>query len=108
MHERANLLEIAPHLSHPLPIMLPVYKYINDIIISILYYYRLWQVPYFWAGIKLYDLVSGKKLVKHSYYVSKAKALEEFPMLKADKLVGAIVYYDGIGMISYNSDILLL
>ena len=26
LHERANLLEIAPHLSFPLPIMLPVYK----------------------------------------------------------------------------------
>ncbi len=26
LHERANLLEIAPHLAHPLPIMLPVYK----------------------------------------------------------------------------------
>lgn len=27
LFERANLLEIAPHLSYPLPIMLPVYKY---------------------------------------------------------------------------------
>ena len=27
LHERANLLKIAPHLSAPLPIMLPVYKY---------------------------------------------------------------------------------
>lgn len=26
LHERANLLEIAPHLSSPLPIMLPIYK----------------------------------------------------------------------------------
>lgn len=26
LFERANLLEIAPHLSYPLPIMLPVYK----------------------------------------------------------------------------------
>ena len=26
LHERANLLAIAPHLSEPLPIMLPVYK----------------------------------------------------------------------------------
>ena len=25
LHERANLLKIAPHLSGPLPIMLPVY-----------------------------------------------------------------------------------
>ena len=27
LHERANLLDIAPHLSFPLPIMLPVYKW---------------------------------------------------------------------------------
>ena len=26
LHERANLLAIAPHLSFPLPIMLPVYQ----------------------------------------------------------------------------------
>ena len=26
LHERANLLKIAPHLSSPLPIMLPVYR----------------------------------------------------------------------------------
>jgi glycerol-3-phosphate dehydrogenase len=25
LYERANLLAVAPHLSHPLPIMLPVY-----------------------------------------------------------------------------------
>ena len=29
LHERANLLEIAPHLAKPLPIMLPVYKYVT-------------------------------------------------------------------------------
>ena len=27
LHERANLLDIAPHLSFPLPIMLPVYRW---------------------------------------------------------------------------------
>lgn len=27
LHERSNMLEIAPHLTRPLPIMLPVYKY---------------------------------------------------------------------------------
>ncbi len=30
LHERANLLNIAPHLSAPLPIMLPVYKWENQ------------------------------------------------------------------------------
>ena len=43
----------------------------------------------------MYDFVAGKQLVKASYYVSKSTALEEFPMLKANKLCGAIVYYDG-------------
>lgn len=31
LRERANLLEIAPHLSQPLPIMLPIYKYVKSI-----------------------------------------------------------------------------
>ncbi|XP_034033940.1 glycerol-3-phosphate dehydrogenase, mitochondrial [Thalassophryne amazonica] len=81
LQERANFLEIAPHLSAPLPIMLPVYKW--------------WQLPYYWAGIKMYDLLAGIQCLKSSYFLTKSKALELFPMLKKDKLVGAIVYYDG-------------
>ncbi|GAB6028310.1 glycerol-3-phosphate dehydrogenase [Chamberlinius hualienensis] len=81
LYERANLLFIAPHLSNPLPIMLPIYTW--------------WQIPYYWFGIKMYDLVAGSKLVKPSYFLSKSKALELFPMLKKSKLCGALVYYDG-------------
>ncbi|NXS73258.1 GPDM protein, partial [Pandion haliaetus] len=81
LEERANLLEIAPHLSAPLPIMLPVYKW--------------WQLPYYWFGIKLYDLVAGSQCLKSSYVLSKSRALEHFPMLRKDELVAAIVYYDG-------------
>lgn len=79
--ERANLIEIAPHLSYPFPIMLPVYQW--------------WKVPYFWVGIKAYDLVAGDKTLSSSYYINKKRALELFPMLKKDRLCGAIVYYDG-------------
>ncbi|ELU14135.1 hypothetical protein CAPTEDRAFT_176445 [Capitella teleta] len=79
--ERANLIEIAPHLAYPLPIMLPIYKW--------------WQLPYYWAGIKAYDLVAGRQLLKTSYILFKSKALELFPMLKKDNLKGAIIYYDG-------------
>uniref|UniRef100_A0A1Y1KCE6 glycerol-3-phosphate dehydrogenase n=1 Tax=Photinus pyralis TaxID=7054 RepID=A0A1Y1KCE6_PHOPY len=43
----------------------------------------------------MYDLVAGSKTVKSSYLLSKKSALELFPMLRGDKLVGAIVYYDG-------------
>ena len=56
---------------------------------------RWWLLPYYYAGIKCYDLVSGRQLLKSSYILSKSKALELFPMLKAEKLVGALVYYDG-------------
>lgn len=29
LHERASMLHSAPHLAHPLPIMLPVYTCVN-------------------------------------------------------------------------------
>ncbi|POV94997.1 hypothetical protein PSHT_15898 [Puccinia striiformis] len=81
LHERKTFLHIAPHLSLHLPIMLPVYKW--------------WQVPYFYAGCKMYDLLAGSENMETSYLVGKGKALENFPMLKADGLCGAVVYYDG-------------
>lgn len=81
LHERSSMLNSAPHLTHPLPIMLPVYTW--------------WQIPYYWVGIKAYDFVAGSKTVKSSYYLSKKNALELFPMIRGDKLCGAIVYYDG-------------
>ena len=52
-------------------------------------------MPYYWAGIKLYDIIAGSKVLKPSYFLSKTKSLELFPMLKRDKLAGALVYYDG-------------
>ncbi|PCH39804.1 DAO-domain-containing protein [Wolfiporia cocos MD-104 SS10] len=81
LHERRIFLQTAPYLSAMLPIMLPIYKY--------------WQVPYYWVGCKMYDLLAGKENMESSYLMSKGKALETFPMLKQDGLVGALVYYDG-------------
>ncbi|KAH9851776.1 DAO-domain-containing protein [Lenzites betulinus] len=81
LHERKIFLQTAPYLSAMLPIMLPIYKY--------------WQVPYYWAGCKMYDILAGKENMESSYLMSKGKALEAFPMLKQDGLVGALVYYDG-------------
>lgn len=63
--------------------------------LNFLLYDSWWQVPYYWVGIKCYDLVAGDRNVKSSYLLSKSDALERFPMLKGDKLCGAIVYYDG-------------
>ncbi|CUA72530.1 glycerol-3-phosphate dehydrogenase [Rhizoctonia solani] len=81
LHERRVFLHTAPYLSHALPIMLPLYKY--------------WQVPYYYAGCKMYDVLAGSQNMETSYLMSRGKALEAFPMLKSDGLVGAVVYYDG-------------
>lgn len=52
-------------------------------------------VPYYWAGIKMYDLVAGRQCLRSSYLLGREKSLERFPMLKKDKLKASIVYYDG-------------
>ncbi|BGP20063.1 hypothetical protein JCM10213_003553 [Rhodosporidiobolus nylandii] len=81
LHERKTFLHIAPYLSHSLPIMLPIYTY--------------WQIPYFFAGCKMYDILAGKANMESSYLLGKGKALQAFPMLKSEGLTGAVVYYDG-------------
>ena len=43
----------------------------------------------------MYDVIAGKENMESSYLMTKGKALETFPMLKSDGLVGALVYYDG-------------
>ena len=39
--ERANLIEIAPHLAYPMPIMLPVYKFVILVLSSSFLFTRL-------------------------------------------------------------------
>ena len=79
LRERKYFLDTAPHLSAWLPIMLPVQKW--------------WQAPYFWLGTKAYDWLAGKEGIESSYFLTRSKALEAFPMLKSGEIVGALVYY---------------
>ncbi|EAW22990.1 glycerol-3-phosphate dehydrogenase GUT2 [Aspergillus fischeri NRRL 181] len=81
LRERKYFLNTAPHLSSWLPIMVPVQKW--------------WQAPYFWAGTKAYDWLAGSEGIESSYFLTKSKAIDAFPMLRRDNLVGAMVYYDG-------------
>ena len=81
LRERKYFLHTAPHLSDWLPIMIPMQKW--------------WQAPYFWAGAKAYDMLAGSEGIEKSYFLTKSRAVEAFPMLKSDNLVGAMVYYDG-------------
>jgi glycerol-3-phosphate dehydrogenase len=81
LYERKIFLETAPYLSNQLPILLPIYTW--------------WQLPYFYIGCKMYDILAGKENMNGAYWMGAARSLEAFPMLKKDGLVGGVVYYDG-------------
>ncbi|KAL2265582.1 hypothetical protein VTJ83DRAFT_6682 [Remersonia thermophila] len=81
LKERTYFLRTAPHLSSWLPIMLPLDRW--------------WKIPYYWAGTKFYDFLAGSEGIESSYFLTKSKAIDAFPMLKQTDLVGALVYYDG-------------
>ena len=86
LHERKAVLDSAPHLATPLPIMTPCYAW--------------WEVPYYWAGLKLYDLVAGSKNLSWSHFLGEKKSKASFPTLSdtnesGKHLKGSIVYYDG-------------
>jgi len=81
LHERAVLLRIAPHLSDPLPIVTPLYNWL--------------EVPYYLTGLKLYDWLAGRSNLRPSRFVDAKEALQRFPMLKHQGLRGGVLYYDG-------------
>lgn len=81
LKERRCFLDIAPHLSQALPLLLPIRKW--------------WEAPYMWVGTKLYDFLAGSEGLHSSYFLTRKKALEVFPTLDGDKIVAGLVYYDG-------------
>ncbi|KAI3914069.1 hypothetical protein MKW92_040133 [Papaver armeniacum] len=75
LEERKQVIQNAPHLCHALPCMTPCFDWFG--------------VVYYWMGLKMYDLVAGRKLLHLSRYYSAQESVELFPTL-ANK-----VYYDG-------------
>jgi glycerol-3-phosphate dehydrogenase len=81
LKERRYFLDIAPHLSQSLPLLLPIKHW--------------WEAPYLWIGTQMYDLLAGSEGLQPSYFMPRGKAMQEFPTLDASKYVGGLVYYDG-------------
>ncbi len=81
LRERGLLLKNASHLSNRLPLVTPLYKWID--------------VPYVFFGLKLYDFLSGKQNIGHSQLLSRKESLRRFPTLKAEGLKAGVLYYDG-------------
>ncbi|WP_139800636.1 glycerol-3-phosphate dehydrogenase/oxidase [Geothermobacter hydrogeniphilus] len=81
LHERGILLNNAPHLACRLPLVTPLYRWLD--------------IPYIYAGLKLYDLLAGKRGLGRSRLLSRREALRRFPLLRAEGLKAGVLYYDG-------------
>jgi len=81
LRERGALLANAPHLSNRLALVTPIYRWA--------------EIPYVYAGLKLYDLLSGRRSIGPSKLLSRAETLKRLPGLKAEGLKAGVLYYDG-------------
>ncbi|GEM85019.1 glycerol-3-phosphate dehydrogenase/oxidase [Meiothermus hypogaeus] len=81
LHERAIMLRNAPHLSRPLWLLTPLYKF--------------WEAPYYYTGLKIYDLLAGKARLQPAQYIDAKGTLERFPSINPGGLKGSVAYQDG-------------
>lgn len=81
LNERGDLMTMAPHLTHPLEIITPLYHW--------------WEIPYYWMGLKVYDWISGAASLNKSEYILPSTLVGEIPTIKTENLVGGVSYYDG-------------
>ncbi len=81
LHERGLLLKNAPHLTFNQEFVIPVYTW--------------WDVFKYTAGLKFYDLLSGRLSMGKSYFINRKNTIKRLPLLKSDGLKGGVVYHDG-------------
>ena len=81
LHERTTLLRNAPHLAQPLPFVMPSY--------------RFWEMPFYGAGLMLYDALAGKAGLGMTRFLDRAQTLACLPSARPQGLKGGIKYWDG-------------
>jgi glycerol-3-phosphate dehydrogenase len=81
LRERKIMLQNAPHLVHPLPFVTPAYKWFD--------------LPYYGAGLKAYDILSGKSSIGSTQFLSATETRKRVPGIAASGLKGSVLYYDG-------------
>jgi glycerol-3-phosphate dehydrogenase len=83
LRERDLLVSrLAPHLVRPVPFLFPLYR-------------KVVERPYVGAGLALYDAMEGtRRPVPHHRHLTTRGALRRVPALRAERLAGAMLYYD--------------
>ncbi|MGZ3540471.1 MAG: glycerol-3-phosphate dehydrogenase/oxidase [Vulcanimicrobiaceae bacterium] len=81
LRERATLRRNAPHLVTDLPFVCPAYRW--------------YEAPYYYAGLRAYDILAGKSSFGASRFLSRKETLARLPDLRSEGLRGSILYHDG-------------
>jgi glycerol-3-phosphate dehydrogenase len=81
LHERTTLLANAPHVAQRLAFVVPGY--------------RLFDLPFYGAGLKLYDVLAGRQSLGPTEVLSARRTRELLPTVRSAGLVGGIKYWDG-------------
>jgi glycerol-3-phosphate dehydrogenase len=91
-HERGAFLRIAPHLTQPLPIVIPTFGHGMQ---------SRWMLAAAFAVLELLTLDRNRGLTDRAraipspFLMSRAEVLAKFPALPSSNLTGAGVFYDG-------------
>ncbi|MGO9115897.1 MAG: glycerol-3-phosphate dehydrogenase/oxidase [Thermoguttaceae bacterium] len=83
-HEKLILHRIAPHLAEPLPFLFPAYRGTP---------WPRWKLA---VGVKVYDLLCGRRNLGRSQSLSPAAVRKLLPGIRGTNLIGAVRYFDDL------------
>jgi glycerol-3-phosphate dehydrogenase len=81
LRERSAILSNAPHLAQPLAFVVPGY--------------RLWELPFYGAGLKAYEWLAGQRSLGPTQVLSARATRQALPTVLERGLLGGIRYWDG-------------
>ena len=81
LHERSMLLANAPQVAQRLAFIVPGY--------------RMLDLPFYGAGLKMYDVLAGRRSLGPTELLSARRTQELLPTVRTQGLVGGIKYWDG-------------
>ena len=81
LRERSAILANAPHLAQPLAFVVPGY--------------RLWELPFYGAGLKAYEWLAGPRSLGSTQVLSARATRQALPTVLKRGLRGGIRYWDG-------------
>lgn len=80
LRERSRLLHNAPRLVHPLPFIVPAY--------------RFWELPFYASGLALYDQLAGRDGLGPTRLLGRRQTGDRLPGLRRQGLKGGVEYWD--------------